>query len=209
MRDRAPRATVRATVHPCPGPRSRAGAPLATAYVRFHPPSEGRVDFPNKPFAGGKPLDDVAKERLAALPTRYEQLAARLNRLGIRPTRVFTQYFDSTRGSTGNFCDPLMSVVGGKIFSRSEAEWAYEGVLAPLNQEVAAATRTHGWTLVWGAAQRFRTHGYCSASPWIVGLVESLKGQHDKYGTLHANVRGHREIANLVLGQLRRAGVSR
>lgn len=168
------------------------------------------VDCPSKPFEGGRPLDDVVKERLAALPTRYDQLATRLNRIGIPPKRVFiTQYFDSTRGGTGNFCDPLMSVVGGKIFSRSEAEWAYEGVLAPLNQEVAVATRAHGWTLVWGAAQRFRTHGYCSASPWIVGLVESFKGQGNKYGTLHANVRGHRETANLVLGRLRRAGISR
>ncbi len=168
------------------------------------------VDCPNRPFAGGKPLAEVVKERLATLAARYDRLASRLNRLGVPRNRVFvTEYFDSTRDGTGAFCDPLMSVVGGKIFSRSEAEWAYEGVLAPLNQEVAAATRAHGWTLVWGAAQRFRTHGYCSASSWIVGLVESLKGQHNRYGTLHANVQGHRVIATLVLSRLRRAGIPR
>lgn len=168
------------------------------------------VDCPNRPFQGGRSLDEVVKERLAALPGRYAQLAARLNRIGIPPKRVFiTAYFDSTRDAKGDFCDPLMSVVGGKIFSRTEAEWAFEGVLAPLNHEVLKAAAAHGWTLVWGAAQRFRTHGYCSTSPWIVGLVESLRNQHSRYGTLHANVRGHRETANLVLARLRRAGIPR
>jgi hypothetical protein len=120
-----------------------------------------------------------------------------------------TAYFDSTRDAKGDFCDPLMSVVGGKVFSRAEAEWAFESVLAPLNHEVLKGAAAHGWTLVWGAAQRFHTHGYCSTSPWIVGLVESFRNQHSRYGTLHANVRGHRETANLVLARLRRAGIPR
>ncbi len=165
-------------------------------------------DCPNQPFEAGASLDDVAKERLAALPGRFDQLAARLNRLKIPPSRVFiTAYFDSTRDAKGNFCDPLMSVVGGKIFSRAEAEWAYESLLAPLNREVLNAALKRGWTAVWGAAQRFHTHGYCSSTPWIVGLVESLRNQHSKYGTLHANLRGHRETASLVLARLRRAGI--
>ena len=169
------------------------------------------IDCPSQPFEGGPSLDEVVKERLAALPGRYDRLAARLNRLGIPPARVFiTEYFDSTRDAKGDFCDPLMSVVGGRVFSRAEAEWAFEGILAPLNHEVLKAALEHGWTLVWGAAQRFRTHGYCSTSPWIVGLRESLKNQGFKpYGTLHANVRGHRETANLVLARLRRAGIPR
>lgn len=167
-----------------------------------------QTDCPTKPFEGGPSLDEVVKQRLAALPVRYSQLAARLARLGISPKRVLvTAYFDSTRDAEGNFCDPLMSVVGGKIFSRAEGEWAYEHVLAPLNHQVQAAATAHGWTLVWGAAQRFHTHGYCSASRWIVGLVESLKYQHTKYGTLHANARGHRETANLVLSRLRHLGI--
>ena len=169
------------------------------------------TDCPGKPFAGGKLLEDVIRGRLAALPHRYDRLAAELGRLGISPKRIFiTQYFDSTRDENGRFCDPLLRVVGRGLFSGAEARWAFEGVLAPLNQEVQAAADAHGWTLVWGAAQRFRTHGYCSTSPWIVGLVESLRTQGGQpYGTLHANVLGHRMTANLVLGRLRRAGIPR
>jgi lysophospholipase L1-like esterase len=171
---------------------------------------------PSAPFpdsSSKKSLDDVMKERLAALPGRYAQLAGRLKRLGIPPARVFiTEYPDSTRDQAGKFCDPLIRV-GPAVFSGIEAEWANEDVLHPLNAAVRAAAARHGWRVITRIADDFRTHGYCSSDPWIVGLVESRLGQGDVNGTLHANAVGHEVVGGMVTSAVKpslyRNGIAR
>jgi len=154
-----------------------------------------------------KTLARVVEERLASLPGRYDDLAAALKRQRIPPRSVYiTQYFDSTRDSSGAFCNPLIHVVGTGSFTKVEAEWAFEHFLVPLNAAIAAAAKKHGWQLISGAQRLFRTHGYCSDDSWIVQLTTSLWKQGllgkglgaAKSGTLHANAAGHQNQATLV-----------
>lgn len=163
-----------------------------------------------------KDLDEVIGDRIAALPGRYTAVAARLDKLGIPPKNVYlTEYPDSTRNSNGKFCDPLLNVVGHGSFSQTEADWAYDAVLVPLNAAVATAAKRHGWSLVAGAQQLFRRHGYCSADSWIVPLTTSLLRQGlfwkglgaAKAGTLHADAAGHQIQARLVVAALKRTGL--
>ncbi len=164
-----------------------------------------------KPFpdaTSAQTLDDVVKARLAELSKaggRYDALADYFTRLGIPPERIYiSQYFDSTRDKNGQFCDPLIQTAdGGSIFARAEAQWAFESVLSPLNDAVAAAATKHRWKLISGVADAFRTHGYCSTDPWIVGLRESLFNQHDANGTLHASATGHQAVAEIAYELLR------
>jgi len=144
-------------------------------------------------------LEQVMQSRIASLPGLYDRLSRSLKGAGIPARRVFiTQYFDSTRNEKGDFCNPLISVPGKGSFTRAEAMWAHDQVLVPLNAAVRAAAQKHGWRLVTGATEGFRTHGYCSQSSWIVSLTESLLNQLNKEGTLHSTTRGNTFQAGLV-----------
>ena len=186
--------------------------------------------FPN-PLTSSETLDAVMQQRILALPGLYDRLARSLEALGIPARNVYlSEYFDSTRDGSGAFCDPLIRVDATRLrpftaliphpflrkvaraatsvvldFDRDEARWANEKVLTRLNKQVRNAASRHGWRLVSGVAQRFRTHGYCAgADSWIIGLFESLERQHDHNGTLHANPKGNAETAKLALPVLRR-----
>jgi hypothetical protein len=99
--------------------------------------------------SSGTTLDEWTRQHVAALPGLYDRVAARIERLGIPPDRVYiSQYFDSTRDQAGRTCNPLMSVLGVGIFAESEAAWAYDNALVPLNEAVAAAAAKHGWNLI-------------------------------------------------------------
>lgn len=88
-------------------------------------------------------------------------------------------------------------------------------MLVPLNHAVAAAAKRHDWTLVSGAQQAFRKHGYCAKDSWIVPLTTSLLRQGvfwkglgpAKAGTLHADAVGHQVQSVLVTSALKRAGL--
>ncbi|HUO72599.1 MAG TPA: hypothetical protein VMU39_17655 [Solirubrobacteraceae bacterium] len=119
---------------------------------------------------------------------------------GVPAKRVYiTQYFDPTHDSHGFICSNILGRLGF-----SDAQWAYNSVVRPLNVQVATAARHWGWHLVSGAQQGFLTHGYCSNSPWVVSLGESLTQQHDKNGTMHPNGAGHQFIGALVFNALER-----
>jgi hypothetical protein len=174
-------------------------------------------------------LGQVMQQRLDALPGLYDRLSRSLKRIGVAAPRVYlTEYFDSTRDQNGRFCDPLIRVDARTLqpytraipspflrrlalaatsvvldFDRSEAEWAYTGVLQKLNAQVRAAASKHGWGLVTGVAKAFERHGYCSDGSWIAGLVESLERQHDHNGTVHALPRGNAETAKLAVRAMR------
>jgi hypothetical protein len=48
-----------------------------------------------------------------------------------------------------------------------------------------------GWAFVAGAAERFRTHGYCAQQPWVVRVQESFGIQGQPWGVAHPNAEGH------------------
>ena len=166
---------------------------------------------PNRKFPNAsspKTLDEVLRERIAALQGQYAALAAGLKDAGVAPAAVYiTQYFDPTRDANGDFCDPLIGV-GSSVLTKDEAKWAYGRLVVPLNAAVAAAAAANGWHVVTGAQEEFRRHGYCSSSSWIVGLAESLGNQGDINGTLHPNRRGHAIISRLVVSELTRQGIT-
>ena len=94
-----------------------------------------------------------------------------------------TEYFDSTKDENGNICNPLISTTATD-FDRAEAQ-------------------KHGWRLIKGSEQGFRSHGYCSTDKWIVGLTESIASQGDGNGTLHSTTRGNTFQAGLVVKRMR------
>ncbi|HEX2232699.1 MAG TPA: GDSL-type esterase/lipase family protein [Thermoleophilaceae bacterium] len=132
---------------------------------------------------------------LEGLSGRYAQLESRLEEaVGDTPVLI-SEYFDPTRDERGRFCP---SSVG--LTTRAEAQFAYEALLRPLNAEVAAAARRHGWLLVDGIAADYERHGYCAnrAERWVRRLERSLISQGDHVGTLHPNAKGHAAIAERV-----------
>ena len=149
-------------------------------------------------------LEQMMRARIASLPGLYDRLSRSLKQVGIPARRVFiTEYFDSTRNEKGDFCNPLISVPTKGSFTRAEAKWAHDRVLVPLNGAVKTAAQKHGWRLVRGAQEGFRTHGYCSQDSWIVSLTESLTDQLNKEGTLHSTTRGNTFQAGPVVKAMR------
>jgi lysophospholipase L1-like esterase len=147
---------------------------------------------------GKKTTADVAVgEALGQLGDQYDKLAGKLDEL-VEDDRVFiTEYFDPTRGKSGAPCHAL---VKGAI-SRAELEWAENSVLAPLNDQVAAAVLRNGWQKVGGIATAFSTHGYCTSKSqrWVVKVEESLA---NLAGPLHPNALGQRAIADAIAPQV-------
>ncbi len=145
----------------------------------------------------GTTADVAVGAAIARLGGQYDALASRLGRV-VRPDRVFvTEYFDPTRGRSGATCHAL---VNGAV-SRAELEWAESSVLAPLNDEVAAAAHRNGWEEVGGIAAAFSTHGYCTplAQRWVRRVEESLANLD---GPLHPNALGQRAIADAIVPPL-------
>lgn len=131
---------------------------------------------------------------VSLLPTWYDLVAGALT--GVEPGRVYlTEYFDPTRDQTGAFCDDkiLEEVVNAPFIgiSGDEARWAGTDMLPTLNAVGDAAAAAHGWRRVGGIFSEFETHGYCSDSPWIRRLGESLERQQRVDGALHPNEDGH------------------
>jgi lysophospholipase L1-like esterase len=136
--------------------------------------------------------DDAVGTALAGLGDQYDALAAELKPLVPHDHVLLTEYFDPTRDRTGATCS---SIIGGSV-SRAELEWAETSVLAPLNDEGAAATQRNGWGRVGGISSAFRNHGYCAKTDrWVVTVEESLP---KLAGPLHPNPAGHLAIADAV-----------
>jgi hypothetical protein len=146
---------------------------------------------------------DELRQRLATLPARYAELAAALDAEGmIDPDRIFiTEYFDPTTDEHGAWnmdCVADQWSILPAFINASEARWASEEVVRPLNAKVAAGAAAHGWNLVSGIADAFRGHGYCSSDSWVVGLEESYASQDNKEGSFHPNRAGHQVYGRLL-----------
>jgi lysophospholipase L1-like esterase len=139
---------------------------------------------------------DVVGDAIDDLGPRYRELAARLREV-VRPERVaILEYFDPLTGADGKPCPRALGGV-----EPGEVTWARDEVLAPLNATVRQAAADHGWALVRGVADAFRTHGVCvrGRGRWVVLPEESLFNQWWITGTLHPNEAGHQASAALIV----------
>jgi lysophospholipase L1-like esterase len=158
-------------------------------------------------------LETSVSQGLAELPERFAQLSSALDDVGVPASRVIlVDYFDPTTGANGADCTMLFGGV-----TADESRWAQQHVLLPLNAQIDAAAKEHGWNAVTGVAERFRGHGLCApqAQRWVVTLGEGLGGERLPLGggagflairdaiestasTLHPNAEGQRQIADLI-----------
>ena len=178
----------------------------------------------------GKPLYKVVEQRVGTLPLRYKLLDAAFRRAGIPASKVYiTQYFDPTRDEAGGICSPMVDIAAPLRITFSEAKWAYNEVIAPLNNAIAKAAHDYRWHLVSGVAGAFRKHGYCAGDQsWIVQLSDAVWSQGGvpelakatlpkafwwvnapiaEAGALHPNREGHKQVALLVTGLLKENGI--
>ena len=144
------------------------------------------------------------KNRLATLPAAYDRLDKTLDGLQIPGNKVFlTEYFNPTRNEDGEFDDCM-----APLLVPSEWQWAERNVIEPLNEHVRKGVNDtgHGWNLVGGIADAYRTHGMCSTDWWVVQIPESIDWQGDHNGSFHPNVPGHvlygRRIVDVVKPKL-------
>ena len=145
--------------------------------------------------------DQVFRD-LNRLDHAYDSLAGPLATSSGGAPVLITEYFDPTHDERGEFCRSSVAFT-----SRSEARWAFEGLLRPLNTAVSAAAVRNGWRFVGGIAADFERHGYCAdpVERWVRRLGRSLIEQRDHLGTLHPSAPGHVAIAQRVAAPL--AGV--
>jgi hypothetical protein len=152
-------------------------------------------------------LPEVVKKAVAKLADEYDALALRLSGVVLPSHVLITEYFDPTRDGEGGFCERIGTrLPGGRLqIDKAEAEWAATRILVPVNQQIAAATRDHGWTEVGGVADAFKHHGYCAPESWIVQFKESFFRQIGNSffsrvaGFLHPNEKGH-EVEGAMIG---------
>jgi lysophospholipase L1-like esterase len=136
---------------------------------------------------------------LRRLRDNYNLLGTRLRRAAPAAPVLITEYFDPTHDENGEFCGQSVGFT-----TRGEARWAFEALLRPLNEEVAAAATRNHWRLVDGIASDFGRRGYCAKAGWVRRLTGSLFSQRDVLGTLHPSRAGHTAIAKRVAPPLAR-----
>jgi len=170
-------------------------------------------DFPYAEAAARFPtLQEYVSDQLAELPSSFNDLANALEPIMPAERVVVVDYFDPTTGAGGAYCRMLFGGV-----TPDESRWAQEHMLRPLNTQIDAAAKEHGWNAVTGVAERFRGHGLCApgSQRWVLTLGEGLSGHalplgggagflairdviKSTAGTLHPNAEGQRQIAELI-----------
>jgi hypothetical protein len=171
---------------------------------------------PDFPYAVAGPrfptLQEYVNAQLAALPSSYNDLANALEPLVPADRVILVDYFDPTTGAGDAYCTMLFGGV-----TPDESRWAQQHVLDPLNAQIDAAAKAHGWNAVTGVAERFQGHGLCAPDPqrWVLTLGEGLgNGEaplgggagflairdviESTAGTLHPNAEGQRQISQLI-----------
>lgn len=158
-------------------------------------------------------LPDWLSDAVAQLPGHYTQVANLLGQIGVAPSDVFLlEYPDPSRDDGGNYCplgtggDGLIERYG--LIDAAEWQWAYESLLAPLNQQGDFAANQLGWNRVGGFAGAFATHGMCAVDTWVVGLLDSFYLEGDRNGAFHPNYLGHDVYADAIYSALQSRVVS-
>jgi lysophospholipase L1-like esterase len=168
------------------------------------PYAEGAARFPT--------LQQFVSRQLADLPASFNDLANALDPLVPAQRVIIVDYFDPTTGAGGAYCTMLFGGV-----TPDESRWAQQHMLRPLNAQIDAAAKEHGWNAVTGVAERFRGHGLCApgSQRWVLTLSEGLSGHalplgggagflairdviKSTAGTLHPNAAGQSQIAQLI-----------
>jgi hypothetical protein len=67
-------------------------------------------------------------------------------------------------------------------------------------QRIVAAAATGGWHYVGGIGDAFQFHGVCQPTGlrWVNNSIDSLIGQGDLNGLMHANAMGQAVVADYV-----------
>ncbi len=139
---------------------------------------------------------------LTQLEAGYDLLGEELKAAAPGSPVLISEYFDPTRNEKGEFCGLSLGFI-----TRANMEWAYEGLLVPLNTEIDEAAVRNRWHFVGGIASDFERHGYCAdkSDRWVRRLFGSIFTQGDVNGTLHPSEPGHAAIAQRVAPELDRA----
>jgi hypothetical protein len=181
------------------------------------------------PLAVG--MQQAISNGLANLPAELSTLNSSV-RSGLNVNRIyFAEYPDPTHGDSGGLCssmvlpnvikdavaaspkfnelekigvDVLLSTLNasdGQV-NANEVTWLNNHVFRPLQNIVAAASRSNGWTPI-ELADEFITHGYCATTPWVERYQDSKALENTRDGTFHPNFLGHEAYARHMVDMLR------
>jgi hypothetical protein len=169
-------------------------------------------------LGAGRKLHEEVDPLLAALPGRYDALAARIAQLGVNVRGTYLmEYPDFTRGDSGAVCDSILSGIFmlGSV-DKGELEHLAGYVQGPLLGLMRTAATQHGWNYVQGISQRFTGqdgsgvgHGMCAhpSNRWVNNPQDSVEVQGgDKStstGKAHPNAQGYQVMAEQLLASLR------
>jgi hypothetical protein len=150
--------------------------------------------------ANRRAVESRALQRLAALPSRFQELERALDALNVRQVYLVeypTALFDRSNRTDGPGCGIFTSGFDMDL-TRADAELV-RFLAEQLNDVLAAETEKPGrdnWFFVTGIADQFRGHGYCvDKGRFFIQAEESLALQGDTEGTIHPNPDGVRVIA--------------
>jgi lysophospholipase L1-like esterase len=133
---------------------------------------------------------------VSILPGTFTILHSVMATMPVNPSNVFlTDYFDPIDSQLPQqpFCGPEPEA--GWVFR----QFAADSVFKPL-QRIVMGAATGGWHLVSGIGNAFQFHGICQPTGlrWINNSIDSLIGQGDLNGLMHANAMGQAVVADYV-----------
>lgn len=166
----------------------------------------------------GQKLHTEVDPLLAALPSRYDALAARIAELGVPVRRTYLmEYPDLGRNETGDFCFEILKDTGypGSVY-KDELRHLEGYVQVPLLNMMNGAAARHGWNYVKGISRAFAGqdgsgvgHGMCVPEwrRWINSAQDADEfqggGRSGTDGKAHPNARGYQVMADHLLTSLR------
>jgi lysophospholipase L1-like esterase len=186
-------------------------------------------------IAASTPLNlvlDLFKALAAGLPTDYASVQAALNASGVVSRTTFITEYPDPLLINRTFVNPnngrtftlpwwgpaVFDVLPPGQISATESYFVSKSILAPLNQDVAAAAKANGWVYLSNISTAFLGHGY--DAPKVQDSLGNLRfvrtareaslfegpvgltGPISTRGTLHPNALGHQAIKAAIEGDL-------
>ncbi len=155
----------------------------------------------------------------AGLPTLYDDLAVRLERLN--PRRVYIRTYPDVLRFEGpggleycsGFADPGPEPPNGFTAAHhaynnidgltlDATKFVDEEFVNVLNQHIVDAAQRHGWVAITGWYEASGEHGYCASDPWFNIPSASFLSQGDGLGIFHPNAAGFAVEAQLLEEEL-------
>lgn len=142
-----------------------------------------------------KTLSQAISQLVAALPQRYDEVAAALDQSGlVDPGEVYISQYPAFWYADSN------DVCGGPPASPYPSNtWEWLGVEGlKLNGAVASAAADHGWNVIRVPGYYFYAHGYCKfTDSWFVPIYKGL--YYNAAGAFHPTERGAHVTAVMAL----------